>query len=383
MKEQVPAAEDVPLTVFEEILQAYLGDDSATLTQLALDPLQHEGSGGAHLYRATVSWETRAGAGARTWIVKRWRSGEGNAQEMGVARPVEALAWQRGLLSAAVLPSGMAVPFVGALCDDSDANAWVVMDDVADALRAFSVPESQEQTLERAKFMLERLACWHVRWQEPSRYAELEECTWLLPQDRLLHFRSDYYAELLSGEPKADSAVVPGRFEFARASTLEFLSWMRGKDRALWERHLTDRSALIEALGCHEQTLLHGDLSWRNIGLRWSDKCRQVLLIDWEFIGTGTPALDVAKLVEVTLDFVGGIPETSESLVDYYFDCYVLHGGTGLSREAWEQAYDLAAAYHGLWRYPGLALRPDAALVAKTRAKAARIADSLQKWLPR
>jgi len=63
--------------------------------------------------------------------------------------------------------------------------------------------------------------------------------------------------------------------------------------------------------------LLQGDLDRRNIGLRLGSDRTVLLPIDWEWIGVGSPDLDVAKFVR-TADAVGGVPDGAQSLSDIY-----------------------------------------------------------------
>ena len=45
------------------------------------------------------------------------------------------------------------------------------------------------------------------------------------------------------------------------------------------------------------QTLLHGDMNDRNVGLRRADDGVELSLVDWEWLGKGTPALDVVSFL--------------------------------------------------------------------------------------
>ncbi len=74
---------------------------------------------------------------------------------------------------------------------------------------------------------------------------------------------------------------------------------------------------------------------------------KQLILIDWEWIGNGCGSLDVAKLLSVgaALEF----PDfDSQGLATFYFDRYVAHGGTLLDITTWQRAYELAEVYHAL-----------------------------------
>ena len=106
----------VPRHVVQSMLRKHLADPVASLTALSLQPFDNDGDSGNHtLLRAQLSWTCGQGslAGTDEWIIKCWQPGGKSAEELGHASPVEALAWQYGLLAPALLPAGVVTPIVG------------------------------------------------------------------------------------------------------------------------------------------------------------------------------------------------------------------------------------------------------------------------------
>ena len=128
---------------------------------------------------------------------------------------------------------------------------------------------------------------------------------------------------------------------------------MHPSDRSLWTEHICNRIPIIKAVSDLPQTLVHGDLDKRNIGLRRRGDKIELLLIDWEFIGIAWPALDVIRFVNA-VENVGNVPEGSQPLSDYYFERYAAHGGTRVDFKTWMKAFDLAFVYECLRLSPFL-----------------------------
>ena len=127
---------------------------------------------------------------------------------------------------------------------------------------------------------------------------------------------------------------------------------MPARDRPLVERLFCDRTPLVSALGVLPRTLIHGDVGDRNVGLRRrpsvsaSDDTSDLVLIDWEWIGYGPPALDV---VHLRASFPGLVDPTepfpdaafTDELPSYYFERYRTYGGTLTDVRTWQRAYSL------------------------------------------
>lgn len=81
---------------------------------------------------------------------------------------------------------------------------------------------------------------------------------------------SDFHSILLGRKPR-EVKKYPNHplIEILRKAVFALLDWLPGDDRSLWEEHMCNREALVEAFRELPQTLLHGDLSWPHFGLRW------------------------------------------------------------------------------------------------------------------
>jgi aminoglycoside phosphotransferase (APT) family kinase protein len=100
--------------------------------------------------------------------------------------------------------------------------------------------------------------------------------------------------------------------------------------------------------------MLHGDVDDRNIGLRGAGAAAgpggatpELVLIDWEWIALGPPALDVARVcgsAPAVCDPSRPRPEAlfSGELPDYYFERYRAHGGALADRDAWRRSFGVA-----------------------------------------
>jgi hypothetical protein len=180
-------SEAVPRAVVESILRDHLAEQTATLTDLHVQPLANDGASGSNtLYRAQVAWTAgeTSSSGSTEWIIKRWEPGGRSEGALGLTQPVEALAWKHGLLSPQGLPSGIVVPFVGATIAPNGMTAWVAMTDVSEELRRWiwahpglAHPLTAEQVLVRAKQILEGYARLHVWWEQPEEQEKLAECS--------------------------------------------------------------------------------------------------------------------------------------------------------------------------------------------------------------
>ena len=72
------AVEEIPVSMVQAVLQDHLVDETATVTDLAAEPILCDGFSGNTLYRARVAW-TAAGrngsSGSADWVIKRWLPG--------------------------------------------------------------------------------------------------------------------------------------------------------------------------------------------------------------------------------------------------------------------------------------------------------------------
>jgi aminoglycoside phosphotransferase (APT) family kinase protein len=105
-------------------------------------------------------------------------------------------------------------------------------------------------------------------------------------------------------------------------------------------------------------TLTHGDLDDRNIGLSWDSNAEgELVLIDWERLGRGPAAMDVAKLLilmPMLCEPGKPYPEVywSDELPDFYYESYHQAGGKKMDIATWRRSYDLALITETLWPFP-------------------------------
>ena len=81
---------------------------------------------------------------------------------------------------------------------------------------------------------------------------------------------------------------------------------------------------------------------------RTAEGTPEIVLIDWEWIGRGPPALDFARVwgTFAAVCAPGAPPPavlSSSELPDYYFERYAAAGGQLTDRETWRRSYPLAA----------------------------------------
>ena len=349
---------DVPIEIVEAILRRHLADPSARLTDLEVEPISSDGYSGNHLFRARLAWTsatTAVGPRSATWVLKRWLPGGHSERLLGIDRPLEALGWQHGLLRPEALPAGVATPIVGAWPDRDERAAWIAMEDVSAALSQYSreAPLPSTEAVVRARLVLDRMARLHAWWERPERQAVLRRCSWLVPTERHLSCDVASIAAVLGRTVPA--GIVPGSdiTDEYRADVAAFFAWLPSGDRAMFAELACDRERLIAALRPFPRTLIHGDLGDRNLGLRMGaasgalDDGAELVLIDWEWMGFGTPALDVARLwgsFPVVCDLSRPLPEAafSSELPTHYFERYRAYGGALLDPHAWQRSCSLA-----------------------------------------
>jgi hypothetical protein len=146
-----------------------------------------------------------------------------------------------------------------------------------------------------------------------------------------------------------------------------FLEARPPAERRIWEDVMLNREILVEGLAKYPQTLLHGDLDDRNIGLGGSNDglqlesgpCDQddVVLIDWEWMALGPGALDAANIIlriPVMITPGASAPETiwGDELANYYFKHYRLAGGRCSDPTQWRHLFALATVAQGITQMP-------------------------------
>jgi Phosphotransferase enzyme family len=348
----------VPAEIIEAILQRHLADPSARLADLESEPIPSDGYSGNHLFRVRLAWTSAMAAEpprATTWVLKRWLPGGHSERLLGSHQPLEVLGWQHGLVRPEALPAGVATPIVGTWLDADGRAAWIAMEDVSPALSIYSrdLPLHPAQALTRARLVLERMARLHVRWERPDRQATLRRCPWLVPMERFLWFEADRCAAALGHAARPGSRPVGDLTDEYRDDLAALLAWLPSADRAMFEDLFCHRERLVSAMRPFPRTLIHGDLDDRNLGLRQgpasgaSEEATELVLIDWEWMAFGTPALDVARFwggFPAVCDLSMSLPEAafSDELPAYYFEHYRAYGGALLDARAWHRACSLA-----------------------------------------
>jgi hypothetical protein len=387
------------------LLRKNLGDSTAQLDDLKTSEMPVDGYSGNTVHRVALTW-TRGGhdGGAARWVLKRWRP-DGHTQKLyGVGHSVEALAWDHGVLRPEAMPPGIAVPLLGVCGDANGSVIWLAMDDVSASLDRYSraVPLPGDVAVARLRTALSRLAGLHVWWEAPERQERLRRCDWLVPSEQMLWCEAGSYAEAL-GRPRpaqaAAGSIVTDEF---RANVAAFLQWLPARDRPLIAEILCDRSALGRAIATLPGTLLHGDLDDRNLGLRAAPERPpsppdhagddELVLIDWEWMGYGPPALDVSRVwasFAAVCDRSQALPSAvfSDELPSHYLEQYRRLGGRAISDDQWRRQFDLALLANGMSQvaFFGAMVRQNVTLVLNTLApqiemamKAARALTSLR-----
>lgn len=338
---------DVPIDIVEAILWRHLADPSARLTDLEVEPISSDGYSGNHLFRARLAWKTADGPSFAAWVLKRWLPGGHSESQLGIDRPLEALGWQHGLLRPEAMPPGVVAPIVGAWPDRDERAAWIAMEDVSSALGRYSreAPLQSDEAVVCARLVLDRMARLHTHWERPEQRPILRRCSWLVPGERYLWSEAASVAAALGRTAPGGIPAGSVLTDEYRADVAAFFAWLPSGDRAMFEELFCNRERLVAALRPLPRTLVHGDLGDRNLGLRWPislDDGPELVLIDWEWMGFGTPALDVARLwggFPAICDLSRPLPEAAFSfeLPDYYFERYRAYGGVLLDARAWQR----------------------------------------------
>jgi thiamine kinase-like enzyme len=323
-------------------------------------------------------------------VIKRWIPGGPTDIVMGIdPLPRESLAFAAGIFDPDSMPSQIDIPFVAVLDDTESNEHWLVMREVSSELTAFSSPAELSEIHRRYSVVLDRLASMHATWEKSGLQARLRKLRWLVPDSARLS-RGEAVTRYVAGLPVSESELAKfervkegirgARIQPAREAFYKTLS---DSDATLWKRHECDRSALIAAFTEFPTTLVHGDVYPSNIGLRVVDGEDRVILIDWEWIGNGCGALDVAKLLTegAALEHADF---DSQGLAAYYFERYSAHGGTLFDFTTWQRAYELAEVYQALSNHPlaiGWAILDDAAPNIYREARTPRLTELIAKHL--
>lgn len=296
--------------------------------------------------------------GTTSLLIKRWTPGGLNMTELGWNKPVEALAWKNRILHPELLPTGVCTPIVGSVIDPDGEIAWLAMRDVSQALREYdrAAPLPTDQLIHRVKMILSCLARFHALWEQPDRQEILDGMDWLLPCKNYIWRNSAFYATILGKDVVGEYSPTVSHEDVLNLHA--FLEWLHPSERSLLEGLLVDRRRLEDCFADLPCSLLHGDLDDRNIGLLCSpSEESELVLIDWERMGMGPAAMDVAKvLINVPMVCAPGqsLPDGSwmDELLDFYYDNYKRAGGKAMDHTTWHRSCDLALIAQALWPFP-------------------------------
>ncbi len=356
--------EHVPQAVLSSLIQEYSKDPQAQIVKSMVTPFSTSGvSGNNTFYRADIEWQpsgaSRPGV-STSLLIKRWTPGGISQSEIGWSKPAEALAWRHGILQPASLPEGLKTPIVGSMIEPNERIAWIAMTDVSKELQEFdrSSPLPPESLISHTKAILSCLARFHAFWEQPDQQQFLRSMTWLLPFENYVRRNSAFYANILNPDPTGGLGQADIGQREEKMNVQAFLDWAELDYRPALLALLVDRTRLVESFADLSWTLLHGDLDDRNIGLSWSASGEsELVLIDWEWMGCGPAAIDVAKLLIHASMMVAPGSQCSEScwsdeLPEHYYESYRLAGGKQIDHKTWCHTYDLALVAQVVWPYP-------------------------------
>ena len=193
----------------------------------------------------------------------------------------EALAWTSGLLDR--LPAEVTHPILACA---RDVDGWaILMRDVGDALFPPHDPYvGTPIALADDDRILDALAALHVAfWEEPEAAdPALGFCT---PEQRYRSFSPETGRREVGGPDFYPGIIRDG---------WELLPTLMDPGVAdLLIGLAVDPGPLATALACYPQTVVHGDPRPPNLGLQRNGATTPVVLLDWQFLGPGTPGADL------------------------------------------------------------------------------------------
>jgi hypothetical protein len=139
---------------------------------------------------------------------------------------------------------------------------------------------------------------------------------------------------------------------------------------------LDDPALLVDAYGDAPTTLVHGDVRLHNLGLT-DDR---VIMLDWEVVGTGPPAVDLAWYLIIS---ASRIDASREQVIDDYREI----AGERFDARAWDLACIGALMWLGWNKTIDILENPDPAIRVQERADLdwwiARVREAFEVWSPR
>ena len=185
--------------------------------------------------------------------------------------------WQHGLLDR--LPPEIAH---GVLACARDGNGWAIL--MRDVSRALMPPDAQRMSREENERFLDAMAALHATfWAHPA-----------LADPALGLCSIAHHYTCLAPETGRREAGGPNEVPRMIVEGWDLFQRLVAPDVAGVVHELAeDPRALCDALSRYPHTLIHGDWRLANLGLR-REQPAQVILLDWQFVGRGTPAMDLA-----------------------------------------------------------------------------------------
>jgi thiamine kinase-like enzyme len=322
------------------------------------DTFKHDGMSGAEIQRVEVMGFKNNTKTAVRFVVKPWESTKWLTQLLGVEEPLENILFEYGFFQEVNAIEGLSVPIVGSV--QLENKAWIIMDDVSAELETWKTSAFTSSELEWQCKLLDRIALFHVSSehnQSEKRHRFLRKQ--IVPQERRLRWFEQLCQEWFGGESRAETDSPALRkaknqiSEVAREVFLSFIARLPKESRIIWQNYMQHRDSLVSEASRLPVTFLHGDLLWKNIGLRQEASKQTFVLIDWEIATLGHPAFDVYYFISEPFRAVN----VWDELFEYYYERYQFYGGSDMNQNQWERGIELAIAHYGLSWLPLFAER--------------------------
>ena len=314
---------------------------------------EHDGLSGADLKRVCAIIRYNGNDTMTHFVAKRWDPSGWLTQLMGVDLPLESILYEGGHILDFDSKGRLRVPIVGSVRNEND--AWNIMEDVSEELSAWKASAIDSAELPLQRELLDRMAEFHVRWEDRKRRRHLRVVkNQLVPQEMRLRWFERLFREWFGGaaaDPRDSPALRKAKKKFTdggRETWSAFLDRLPEIDRSIWCKHMQRRDMLVSAASNLPVTFLHGDLIWRNIGVRLATSGNTFVLIDWEIACLGNPAFDLYYFLSEPLRRVSDRVE----LAEHYYERYLFHGGCQLNKRQWQRGCDVAIVHFGLCWLP-------------------------------
>lgn len=313
------------------------------------DSYSHDGMSGAEIQRVKVAGLKNNSKTNFSFVVKPWDSTKWLTQLLGVERPLENILFESGFFDEVNAIEGLQVPIIGSV--QLEDQAWIIMEDVSADLGRWKTSAFDGGELNLQRNLLDRMAFFHVNWEDKhseKRFQYLQKQ--LVSQERRLRWFEPLCREWFGGNTQTASDSLALRRakdqlgEVLREPFLNFIDHLPEKSRINWLNHMQHREGLVSEASNLPATFLHGDLVWKNIGLRQENTGNTFVLIDWEIATLGHHAFDVYYFMSEPFQDVNVWDEYS----DYYYERYQFYGGSIMNRDQWNRGLDLAIAHYGL-----------------------------------